>query len=113
LTSTPQMFAAALISGPHLGATATRRRPWRSTVVRSLTVAEPQLRITLSDGGSHEVPIEGGDPENQLIALLHGHAPYEGEWIRVQARGLHYVHRSAVVHVTLTGLADDEPTFLR
>jgi hypothetical protein len=85
----------------------------RGAVVRSLTVAEPQLRIMLADGASYELPIEGGDPENQLIALLQGHAPYEGEWIRVQARGLHYIHRSAVVHATLTGIADDERTHLR
>lgn len=94
------------------GASARRARE-RAAHGTVAAVAEPQLRITLADGASYELPIEGGDPQNQLIALLQGHAPYESDWIRVQARGLHYVHRSAVVHVTLTGLSEDELTALR
>jgi hypothetical protein len=74
---------------------------------------EPNLRITLEDGKSYSVVIGPGDPESHLDALLKGRAPYDHEWIPVEARGRHFVNRSAVVHIILTGTGEDESTDFR
>ena len=76
-------------------------------------MSEPSLRITLADGKSYSVVIGPGDPESHLDALLKGRAPYDHEWIPVEARGRHFVNRSAVVHIILTGIEGDEPADFR